>query len=77
MSKENFMIEELVKDLILRLMEDHKLSLQEALDTIYNSDTYKKILDQETGLFSQSTPYVYGILERELREGKIVDNTII
>ena len=66
------MIEELVKDLVLKLMEDQKMSMNEALDAVYNSDTYAKVLDLETGLFSQSTAYVYSILQRELKEGKIV-----
>ena len=66
------MIEELVKDLVLKLMEEHKLSMSDALDAVYNSDTYEKILDLGTGLFAQSTVYVYAILQRELKEGKIV-----
>ena len=66
------MIEELVKDLVLKLMEEQKMSMSEALDAVYNSDTYAKVLDLETGLFSQSTAYVYSILQRELKEGKIV-----
>ncbi|MBR0245242.1 MAG: hypothetical protein IJQ61_02050 [Bacteroidales bacterium] len=72
MSQESFMIEELVKDLVLKLMEEQKMSMSEALDAVYNSDTYAKVLDLETGLFSQSTAYVYSILQRELKEGKIV-----
>lgn len=71
MNRESFMIEELVKDLVLRLMEDQRMSMSSALDTVYNSDTYEKILDLETGLFSQSTAYVYAILQREFKEGKI------
>ena len=72
MSRESFMIEELVKDLVLKLMEVQKMSMSEALDAVYNSDTYAKILDRETGLFYQSTAYVYSILQHELKEGKIV-----
>lgn len=71
MSHESFMIEELVKDLVLKLMEEQKMSMSDALDAVYNSDTYEKVLDLETGLFAQSTAYVYGILGRELKEGKI------
>ena len=71
MSKEQFMIEELVKDLILKLMEDRRVTMPEALGLVYNSDTYEKILDLETGLFSQSTAYVYEILSRELTRGRI------
>ena len=71
MSRESFMIEELAKDLVLRLMQEHNMSMTAALDAVYNSDTFEKVLDLETGLFSQSTVYVYAILDRELQNGKI------
>lgn len=66
-----FMIEELVKELILRLMDERGLTMKQALDTVYNSDTYMKVLDERTGLFSQSTTYVYSILETEIMTGRI------
>ena len=68
MSRESFMIEELVKDLVLKLMEEQRMSMNDALDAVYNSATYENILNLETGLFSQSTAYVYNILLRELKE---------
>ena len=72
MSKDvEFAIEELVKELALRLMEERGFSMKEALDTIYNSETYTKVLDLRTGLYSQSTAYVYSILETEILTGKI------
>ena len=72
MSKEaTFMVEELVKELSLRLMSERSLSMKEALDTVYNSETYSKVLDLRTGLFSQSTAYVYSILETEILTGRI------
>jgi hypothetical protein len=66
-----FVIEELVKELALRLMEDRGLTMKQALDTIYNSETYSRVLDIRTGLFSQSTVYVYSILETEILTGKL------
>ena len=66
-----FMIEELVKELALRLMDERGLTMRQALDTVYNSETYTKVLDLRTGLFSQSTTYVYSILEIEILTGKI------
>ena len=71
MSKETFMIEELVKELALRLMEERGMTMKQALDTIYNSETYTKIIDLRTSLFSQSTAYVYSILETEILTGKL------
>lgn len=66
-----FMTEELVKELALRLMEERGMTMKQALDTIYNSETYTKLLDESLGLFSQSTAYVYNILETEMLTGKI------
>ena len=66
-----FMIEELVKELALRLMNEHTMTMKQALDTIYNSETYSKVLDLRTSLFSQSTSYVYSILETEILTGKL------
>ena len=67
-----FTIEELVKELALRLMDERGLTMKQALDTVYNSETYSKVLDERTGLFSKSTVYVYSILESEILTGKIV-----
>ena len=72
MSKEvQFVIEELVKELAMILMEERGMKMKAALDTIYNSETYAKVLDLRTSLFSQSTPYVYSILETEILTGKM------
>jgi len=60
-----------VKELSLRLMEERGLSMKEALDTVYNSETYGKVLDLRTGLFAQSTSYVYSILETEILTGRM------
>lgn len=66
-----FVIEELVKELALRLMDERGMTMKQALDTIYNSETYSKVLDLRTGLYSQSTVYVYSFLMNEILTGKI------
>ncbi len=71
MSQEMFMIEELVKELALRLRDERGFSMNEALDAVYNSETYAKVLDWRTGLYSQSTAYVYSFLEAEVLTGKM------
>ena len=71
MSRETFTIEELVRELALRLMEERGMTMKQALDTVYNSETYTKVLDLHTGLYSQSTAYVYSILEAEILTGKL------
>ena len=60
-----------VRDFVLMLMEERSLSLHEALDTVYNSETYAKLSDPATGLYFQSLVYIYSYLDRELATGKM------
>ena len=71
MTKETFMIEEISKDIVLLLMEEQGMSLEEAMRTLYTSDTYDRLSNLRTGLYAQSTAYVYEYLEEELATGKI------
>lgn len=71
MSKEMFMIEELVKDMALILINERGMSMMDALDAIYNSDTYSSLINLKSGLYSQSTAYVYEYLDNELRTGSM------
>lgn len=59
------MKEEIVKDMISRLMEDQGLSMQEAFDVVYNSALFQKLNDPKTGLYFQSSGYVYSFLKEE------------
>lgn len=61
-----YMKEHITKCLISLLMEQEKVSLREAFDIVYNSDTFAKLSDPETGLYFQSPGYVYSYLESEM-----------
>ena len=39
--------------------------------TLYTSDTYDRLSNLHTGLYTQSTAYIYEYLEKELATGKI------
>lgn len=65
-----FLIDTLTKNLVLRVMKDFGISVKEALDAVYNSQLYDKILDLDTGLYYQSAGYNYQLLHKELVEGK-------
>ena len=60
------MKEEIVKDMISRLMDERDLSLQQAFDAVYTSRLFEKLSDPKTGLFFQSSGYVYSFLTEEL-----------
>lgn len=70
LSEFEYMKEGLVKDITLLLITEHKMEMEEALDTLYNSETYAKLDDSSTGLYYQSPRYVLSFLLSELETGK-------
>ena len=72
MNKEEFMIEEISKEVVLLMMKEHKMSLEEALAALYNSDTYASLCQLEIELYAQSTSYIYyEYLKNEQPKGKM------
>lgn len=67
MSKETYMIESLTKELVVRLMEEKNLPMLDAMDLVYKSKTFKVLSDIESGLYFQSSVYLYDALEEEFR----------
>ena len=72
MSERDQMTFDMVKNLALLLMErDPSLSMEQALSTVINSDTYQRLLDDRTRLYYQSPRYVFSFLDSELKTGSI------
>lgn len=72
MSEREQMTLDMVKNLALLLQEDNPtLSMEQALSLVINSDTYQRILNDDTQLYYQSPRYVYSFLSGELKTGKI------
>jgi hypothetical protein len=72
MKIEDEMINYMIRELAHLLMEEQPtLTLEEAMDQVFNSTTYQKVMDTTNGLYSQSPRYVYSILQHELRTGRI------
>lgn len=67
----NYMKEAITADLAELLAQDFEMSIAEALDTLYGSETYTKLCDPATGLYFQSTQYIYSFLKGELATGKL------
>ena len=61
-----FQIECLTNDLVVMLMEDCGMTMEEAMDTLYNSHTYEKLERASTGLYYQGPVYVMDMLQEEL-----------
>ena len=60
------MKEDIVKDLISRLMEERGLSMKDAFDVVYTSRLFEKLNNPKTGLYFQSSGYVYSFLIEEI-----------
>lgn len=65
-----YMKEAIAADLAELLSKDFGMNVSEALDSVYNSETYEKLSHPETGLYFQSTLYVYSFLKNELMFGR-------
>ena len=59
-------LEQLVHDLTLMLMSDYGYDIQSAINIIYQSKTFEKMENPDTGLYYQSSVYVYTFLKEEL-----------
>ena len=60
------MQEDMYAELIQILMEKYGYSLDKAMDTFYNSETFACLQNHETVLYYQSPGYVYSFLSNEL-----------
>ena len=56
----------MMRDLAMMLIKKYNVSLSEALDILYNSETFEKLQDERTGLYFQSPVYVFDFLQKEL-----------
>lgn len=61
-----FMVEGITSDLIQLLMERKQYSLAQAVEVVYASDIYQALLRSASGLYTQSSGYVYQYLMKEL-----------
>ena len=76
MNKQKALIEGILQDVISYLVEDDDLSIEQSMDILYKSTLSEKLLDIETGLYRESSAYVYGLLKDEIKNGKFIQNEI-
>lgn len=68
LEKLNYLVECITQDLILYLIEDNNISIDEAMDIVYNSTTFEKLNDFATHLYYESSAYVYEYLKEEMEK---------
>ncbi len=76
MSKQEQLIEYIISDIISFIMEDSNVSIKDAMQRLYNSQTFAKLNDFETGLYLESPTYVYDIYKNEKANGRIIQEEL-
>lgn len=59
------MKEDLCVELVRMLMHQQHCSMEEAMSVLYNSKTFARLNDTATGLYYQSSGYVFSYLSQE------------
>lgn len=70
MSKQEQLMEFIVQDIIAFIMEDTGSPLDEAMCEFYSSDIFEKLHDVETGLYLESSAFVYELYKDALTTKK-------
>ena len=68
--EQQFLIDGITSDLALYLVEDEGMAVDEALNTVYNSEYYQLLSDTGTELYLRGSLNNYHYLRRELECGK-------
>lgn len=71
--EKEMMKDNMVMKLAVLLIEDGRVQdMTEALDTVINSETYQRVMDDKAALYYQSPRYVFDFLQNELSVGKVL-----
>ncbi|MEY8412384.1 hypothetical protein AALB51_14220 [Lachnospiraceae bacterium 62-26] len=76
MSKQDQLIEYIVQDIVDMLAIDQNIEYDEAMNKFYNSKVFEKLQDKETGLYLESSEYIYDLFKDEMNFGHIIQAEI-
>ncbi|MCL2800133.1 MAG: hypothetical protein FWD28_00040 [Treponema sp.] len=64
---QKYLIEYKIRDIICFISFDNNLSLEESMELFFNSNIFEKLQDIETGLYTESSSYIYEYFKEELK----------
>lgn len=76
MTKQEQLIEYQIQDIIEYIVTDLRIELDKAMHIFYHSQTFDKLMDIETGLYLESSAYVYGLFQDERNFGHLIQAEI-
>lgn len=76
MNEQKKLIEYMIQDVVDMLATDQNIEYDEAMNKFYNSEVFEKLQNEETGLYLESSGYVYDLFKDELNFGHIIQAEI-
>ncbi|MFI3213042.1 MAG: hypothetical protein R3Y24_06830 [Eubacteriales bacterium] len=76
MDKRDQLIEFIIQDIIVFITENRKVEFDTAMRMLYTSETFLKLQDRETGLYVESSSYVYELFREELEMGQFLQREL-
>lgn len=76
MTKQAQLVEYSIQDIVEYIVGDLGVEYDKAMQLFYNSQTFDKLTDVDTGLYLESSAYVYTIFQDELNFGSVVQAEI-
>lgn len=76
MCKKSQLIEYIIQDIVDVIAIDQNIEYDEAMNKFYNSEVFEKLQDKETGLYLESSEYVYDLFKDEMNFGHIIQAEI-
>lgn len=76
MTKQEQLVEYQIQDIIEYIVTDIKIEYDKAMQIFYNSQTFDKLTDIETGLYLESSAYIYGLFQDERNFGHLIQAEI-
>ena len=76
MGKQEQLIEYIIQDIVDMFSSDQDIEYDEAMNKFYNSKVFEKLQDKESGLYMESSEYVYDLFKDEINFGRIVQAEI-
>ena len=76
MGKQEQLIEYIVQDIVDMFSSDQDIEYDEAMNKFCNSKVFEKLQDKGTGLYMESSEYVYDLFKDEMNFGHIIQAEI-
>ncbi|MBO6284401.1 MAG: hypothetical protein J6M63_10780 [Pseudobutyrivibrio sp.] len=76
MNEKKQLIEFAVQDVVEMISKDMQIDYEDAMNYFYESQIFDKLQDVDTGLYRESSAYVYDLYKDELNFGHIVQAEI-